>query len=196
MSLAFPAGAVGLVIAAIMAASLSSIDSAINSCTRWPWSISTTACGTGATSAPDASRRRPAHQVLVSRIATLLFGAPARRSPATCRASARCSRSTQGGQRVHRSAVRHLPAGDVQPRVAQRRRAGGRRGRRVAVSYYVAYHSGIGFMWPSTFGLAATLVVGCAGGGAHGRRRRRCARASSDLASGHGRARRGIIGGL
>jgi NAD(P)-dependent dehydrogenase (short-subunit alcohol dehydrogenase family) len=33
MSLAFPAGAVGLVIAAIMAASLSSIDSAINSCT-------------------------------------------------------------------------------------------------------------------------------------------------------------------
>src|SRR3970282_1561303 len=33
MSLVFPVGAVGLVIAAIMAASLSSIDSAINSCT-------------------------------------------------------------------------------------------------------------------------------------------------------------------
>ena len=33
MSLAFPRGAVGLVIAAILAASLSSIDSAINSCT-------------------------------------------------------------------------------------------------------------------------------------------------------------------
>ena len=28
-------------------------------------------------------------------------------------------------------------------------------------AYYVAYHSRIGFMWPSTFGLAATLVVGC-----------------------------------
>jgi hypothetical protein len=27
-------------------------------------------------------------------------------------------------------------------------------------SYYVAYHTSIGFMWPSTFGLAATLVVG------------------------------------
>jgi hypothetical protein len=27
-------------------------------------------------------------------------------------------------------------------------------------SYYVAYHTTIGFMWPSTFGLAATLVVG------------------------------------
>jgi hypothetical protein len=27
-------------------------------------------------------------------------------------------------------------------------------------AYYVAYHSGIGFMWPSTFGLAATLISG------------------------------------
>ena len=27
-------------------------------------------------------------------------------------------------------------------------------------AYYVAYHSAIGFMWPSTFGLAATLAVG------------------------------------
>ncbi|PYQ86892.1 MAG: hypothetical protein DMG03_06630 [Acidobacteria bacterium] len=27
-------------------------------------------------------------------------------------------------------------------------------------SYVVAYHSPIGFMWPSTFGLAATLAVG------------------------------------
>ena len=27
-------------------------------------------------------------------------------------------------------------------------------------AYYVAYQSTIGFMWPSTFGLVATLVVG------------------------------------
>jgi hypothetical protein len=27
-------------------------------------------------------------------------------------------------------------------------------------AYYVAYHSAIGFMWPSTFGLAVTLVTG------------------------------------
>ena len=27
-------------------------------------------------------------------------------------------------------------------------------------AYYVAYHSAIGFMWPSTFGLVATLAVG------------------------------------
>jgi hypothetical protein len=29
-----------------------------------------------------------------------------------------------------------------------------------ATAYYVAYHSSIGFLWPSTFGLAATLAVG------------------------------------
>jgi hypothetical protein len=29
-------------------------------------------------------------------------------------------------------------------------------------AYLVAYHSSIGFMWPSTFGLAATLTVGAA----------------------------------
>ena len=29
-----------------------------------------------------------------------------------------------------------------------------------AVSYYVAYHSGLSFLWPSTFGLVATLAVG------------------------------------
>ena len=28
------------------------------------------------------------------------------------------------------------------------------------VTYYVAYGSSIGFLWPSTFGLAATLLVG------------------------------------
>ncbi len=27
-------------------------------------------------------------------------------------------------------------------------------------SYYVAYHTTIGFLWPSTFGLAASLLVG------------------------------------
>jgi hypothetical protein len=29
-------------------------------------------------------------------------------------------------------------------------------------SYFVAYHTSIGFMWPSTFGLAATLLTGVA----------------------------------
>ena len=38
--------------------------------------------------------------------------------------------------------------------------AGGLAG--AVTSYYVAYHSPIGFLWPSTFGLAATLVVGAA----------------------------------
>jgi hypothetical protein len=29
-------------------------------------------------------------------------------------------------------------------------------------AYYVAYYSSIGFMWPSTFGLVATLAAGAA----------------------------------
>ena len=52
-------------------------------------------------------------------------------------------------------------------------------------AYYVAYHSTIGFMWPSTFGLAATLVAGAllaavmpmAAGDARGR---------ADVECGHG----------
>jgi hypothetical protein len=31
-----------------------------------------------------------------------------------------------------------------------------------AASYYVAYHTTIGFLWPSTFGLAVALFVGLA----------------------------------
>ena len=48
-------------------------------------------------------------------------------------------------------------------------------------SYYVAYHTSIGFMWPSTFGLAATLIVGAV----DDRRQRRASdagRAAPDLA--------------
>ena len=119
MSLAFPAGAVGLVIAAIMAASLSSIDSAINSCTsvavvdlynrlwRGPRCVR-----------PARQRRRRARSRCGSRASRRCCSARwARRSPATCRASASLLEiNAQGGQRVHRSAVRHLSAGDVQPR--------------------------------------------------------------------------------
>jgi hypothetical protein len=30
------------------------------------------------------------------------------------------------------------------------------------ITYLVAYHSRIGFMWPSTFGLVATIAIGWA----------------------------------
>src|SRR5262249_51345932 len=73
MSLTFPPGAVGLVIASIMAASLSSVDSAINSCTsvvvvdfynRLVLKRRVQREGGG------EGRR----QVLISRVATVVFG--------------------------------------------------------------------------------------------------------------------------
>src|ERR1700746_1842213 len=77
MSLTFPAGIVGLVIASIMAASLSSVDSAINSCTsvlvidiynRLIRGRETLRAQEGPGNARDA------HDVFVSRIATAGFG--------------------------------------------------------------------------------------------------------------------------
>src|SRR5262249_47592562 len=66
MSKVFPPGAVGLVIAAILAASLSSIDSAINSCTSVLVIDIYGRFGPGA-------RADGRHHVIVSRTATLLF---------------------------------------------------------------------------------------------------------------------------
>ena len=124
MSLAFPAGAVGLVIAAIMAASLSSIDSAINSCTSVAvvdlynrvWRGSEVRSETA-----QRRRRARADQGLADRHGVLRrAGHDARLQRVAHRIAARDQR--EGGQRLHRSAVRHLPAGDVQPPGEQRRR--------------------------------------------------------------------------
>jgi hypothetical protein len=53
----------------------------------------------------------------------------------------------QVDQRVQRTVVRHLPAGDVQPPATSAAvLAGGLAG--TAVSYYVAYHTSISFLWP------------------------------------------------
>ena len=70
MSQAFPVGAVGLVIAAILAASLSSIDSAINSCTSVVVSdfYNRLARGGRGRGVPDPRDER--RQVYVSRVAT------------------------------------------------------------------------------------------------------------------------------
>ena len=161
MSLAFPAGAVGLVIAAIMAASLSSIDSAINSCTSvavvdlynrvWRGSEVRTETLT-------AEGQRA--QVRVSRIATVIFGALG--------TTLACNVSRIGSLLEINAKVVNAFTGPlfglfllamfvarVRSVVALIAGAAG-----AFVAYYVAYHSGIGFMWPSTFGLAATLAAG------------------------------------
>jgi SSS family transporter len=163
MSLAFPAGAVGLVIAAIMAASLSSIDSAINSCTSvavvdlynrvWKG-----ADVRGATMTPVEERE----QVLVSRIATVFFGALG--------TTLACNVSRIGSLlEINAKVVNAFtgPLFGIFLLAMFSRRAGSAAALVAGVvgaltAYYVAYHSSIGFMWPSTFGLAATLLAGLA----------------------------------
>ncbi|HYB95527.1 MAG TPA: sodium/solute symporter [Vicinamibacterales bacterium] len=162
MSLAFPAGAVGLVIAAIMAASLSSIDSAINSCSsvfvvdlynRLWLGRDVRAAGAG------ADQRR---QVLVSRVATVLFGIAG--TVLACNVS-RLGNLIEINNRLVNAFTGPLFGIYLLAMFSRGSRADGVLVAGVAgasVAYYVAYHSAIGFLWPSTFGLAATLLVGYA----------------------------------
>src|SRR5947207_6477434 len=75
MSLTFPPGIVGLVVASLMAASLSSVDSAINSCTSVVVVDFYNRLGLGRQMADNSSAEQQQHQVRVSRAATLAFGA-------------------------------------------------------------------------------------------------------------------------
>jgi SSS family transporter len=161
MSLAFPAGAVGLVIAAIMAASLSSIDSAINSCTSVAVVDLYNRVWKGAdvrTETLTASGQR--EQVLVSRILTVVFGALG--------TTLACNVSRIGSLlEINAKVVNAFtgPLFGIFLLAMFSRRAGSAAALIAGVigaftSYYVAYQSRIGFMWPSTFGLAATLAAG------------------------------------
>jgi Na+/proline symporter len=161
MSVAFPAGAVGLVIAAIMAASLSSIDSAINACSSVAvvdlyhrlWK------GSDLRQMPRSSAG-DREQVVAGRIATLVVGVLG--TTMACNVAAIGSLLEINAKVVNAFtgplfgifllAMFSGRAGSVAVLIA------GVAGSLTA--YYVAYHSTIGFMWPSTFGLVATLVIG------------------------------------
>jgi SSS family solute:Na+ symporter len=161
MSLAFPAGAVGLVVAAIMAASLSSIDSAINSCASVATVDLYNRVWKGTNVRPgEGGGHDDANQIRVSRIATVFFGATG-----TILA---CNVSRIGSLLEINAKVVNAFTGPLfgifllamfVPRVrsAVALIAGGVG---AYTAYYVAYQSGLGFMWPSTFGLGATLVTG------------------------------------
>jgi SSS family transporter len=162
MSQAFPPGALGLVIAAILAASLSSIDSAINSCT----SVVVIDLYNRFTLGPNAPRATtPAHaaaQVRVSRIATLALGGAGTvlamnvsRIGTLLEIASKLINAFSGplfGIYLLAMFSRRATSGAVL--------AAGVAGS--AVSYYVAYHTPIGFLWPATFGLAATVLLGSA----------------------------------
>jgi SSS family transporter len=160
MSLAFPAGAVGLVIAAIMAASLSSIDSAINSCTSVAVVDLYNRVWRGVEVRGPQSTEVEREQVRVSRIFTAVFGAIG--------TTLACNVSRIGSLLEINAKVVNAFTGPLFGifLIAMFSRRAGSAAVLIAgvigalTAYYVAYHSTIGFMWPSTFGLVATLAVG------------------------------------
>jgi SSS family solute:Na+ symporter len=165
MSRAFPVGAVGLVIAAILAASLSSIDSAIHSCSSvmivdvYNRLILEQPLGTGAPDAPK-DKVAAAHQVRALRIATALAGAAG--TTLACNVAG-IGTLLEIANKVINSFTGPLFGIFLLAMFSARATSlaallGGGIG--ALASYYVAYHSQLGFLWPSTFGLAATLLVG------------------------------------
>jgi len=161
MSLAFPAGAVGLVIAAIMAASLSSIDSAINSCTSVAVVDLYNRVWRGSeVRAETLSAEGERAQIKVSRIATVFFGALG--TTLACNVS-RIGSLLEINAKVVNAFTGPLFGIFLLAMFSRRASSAAVLGAGVLgafAAYYVAYYSGIGFMWPSTFGLAATLAAG------------------------------------
>lgn len=168
MSQVFPTGIVGLVIAAILAASLSSIDSAINSCTSVVVVDLYNRFALGRTVDRIGAGNHGAAQVRVSRIATVAFG--------TAGTLLAMNVSKIGTLLEIANKLINAFSGPlfgIYLLAMFSRRATGTAvlaGGIVGsfVSYYVAYHTAIGFLWPSSFGLAATiataLVLSAAGG--------------------------------
>lgn len=163
MSLAFPPGAVGLVIAAIAAASMSSLNSAINSCS----SVAVVDLYNRVWLGREVRRGQhapaeEAAQLRASRLFTLLFGTigtvmavNVSRIGSLLEIANKLINAFTGplfGIYLLAMFSARASSGAVL--------AGGVAG--AATSYYVAYHTAIGFLWPSTFGLAATVLVGMA----------------------------------
>lgn len=161
MSLTFPPGIVGLVIASIMAASLSSVDSAINSCTsvlvidiyhRLIVGRETSHEGT-----ESGGGRR---DVLVSRVATVGFGVL---GTILAMNVSRIGSLLEIANKLINAFAGPLFGIYILAMFSRRATSGAALVAGIlgsAVSYYVAYLSRIGFMWPSTLGFAATVAAG------------------------------------
>ena len=162
MSLTFPRGIVGLVIASIMASSLSSVDSAINSCTSVVVVDFYNRLWLGRQTGHQRSSAEQRHEVLVSRVATVAFGAAG-----TILATnvSRIGSLLEIANKLINAFTGPLFGIYLLAMFSRRATATPALVAGVAgtlTSYYVAYQTSIGFMWPSTFGLAATLTVGAA----------------------------------
>ena len=160
MSLTFPRGIVGLVIASIMASSLSSVDSAINSCTSVVVIDFYNRLWLHRQTGHELSSIEQRHQVVVSRVATVAFGAAGTLLAINV---SRIGSLLEIANKLINAFTG--PLFGIYLLAMFSRRATATPATRTGMagsltSYYVAYHTSIGFMWPSTFGLAATMIVG------------------------------------
>src|SRR5882672_5289921 len=162
MSLTFPRGIVGLVIASIMASSLSSVDSAINSCTSVVVVDFYNRLVLGRQTDHQLSQSDERQQVLVARVATVGFGALGTLLAINV---SRIGSLLEIANKLINAFTGPLFGIYLLAMFSRRATATPTLVAGIAgslTSYYVAYHTSIGFMWPSTFGLAATLLVGAA----------------------------------
>jgi Na+/proline symporter len=179
MANVFPTGVIGLVVAAILAASLSSIDSAINSCTSvivvdfynrlWLGrQVTSTGAAAGAggeavVTSRDAAAADQRRQLRVSRIATACFGIVGILIASNV---GRLGIVLEIGAKVIQTFTGPILAIYLLGMFSRRARSwgvmlGGIVGTGVAL--YIAFRGeslGITFIWPTVFGLVATVVVG------------------------------------
>jgi SSS family transporter len=159
MAQAFPTGAIGLVIAAILAASLSSIDSAINSCTTVVVVDLYNRFTSGPNSRAALASEDGRGQVRVSRIATAVLGLA---GTVLAMNVSRIGTLLEIANKLINAFSGplfglYLLAMFSRSATSRSVLAGGVVG--TFVSYFVAYRTSISFLWPSAFGLAATILT-------------------------------------
>ncbi|MEP6664161.1 MAG: hypothetical protein ABJC04_10905, partial [Verrucomicrobiota bacterium] len=157
----FPTGVIGLVIAAILAASLSSIDSAINSCTSVAMiDFYNRLILKRQLQSHDLSAGQERSQIRISRYTTLGFGIV---GVILATQVSRIGMVIKIGNSVIQTFTGPLLGIYLLGMFTERARStgvltGGIAG--TAVSLYIAFGTQIGFIWPTVFGLITTLVVG------------------------------------
>jgi solute:Na+ symporter, SSS family len=161
MARAFPVGVTGLVIAAIFAASLSSLDSAINSCTSVVVVDFYNRLYLGRTEAGgNLSEEQQRAQIRVSRFATVILGIVGMILAANVQ---HLGSILEIANKIIQSFTGPIFGIFILGMFTGRARSGavligGSLG--VLIACYVAFLSELSFLWPSAFGLAMTLVAG------------------------------------
>ena len=163
MSRVFPAGVIGLVIAAIFAASLSSIDSAINSCTSVVVidlynRLFMKRQAKDQDASPDGQRA----QIRVSRIATVIFGVI---GIVLASNVGRIGDLIEIANKVIQLFTGPLLGIYFLGMFTQKARGGGvliGGAMGAAMSVYIAFWSPLGFLWPTVMGFLTTYMLGYA----------------------------------